>query len=67
VIRSGEGSALVSTETACDPGVIARCRELLGEEAAGLSDAEVDSIRIHAEAIAHMLIKAFLETRSTQT
>ena len=30
---------------------IARCRELLGKEAEGLSDDEVDEIRRHAQAL----------------
>jgi hypothetical protein len=52
------------------PGVadqisIARCRELLGDEAAGMSDDEIDRIREHAETIAHVLIEMFLEDRST--
>jgi hypothetical protein len=35
---------------------IARCRELLGEEAEGLSDDEVDEIRRHAQALAHLVV-----------
>lgn len=56
-------------EEITSPGVadqisIARCRELLGDDAAGLSDEEVDRIRQHAETMAHVLIEAFLEDRS---
>ena len=40
---------------------IARCRELLGDEAEGLSDQEVDLIRQHADAMAHVLVEMFLE------
>ncbi len=36
---------------------IARCRELLGDEAEDLSDDEVDEIRRHAQAMAHLLIE----------
>ncbi len=36
---------------------IARCRELLGEEADGLSDDEVDEIRRHAHALAHLVVE----------
>ena len=36
---------------------IARCRELLGDEAEELSDDEVDAIRRHAQAMAHILIE----------
>jgi hypothetical protein len=45
---------------------IARCRELLGEEAAGLSDREVDQIRRHADAVAHVIVEMFLERRAAQ-
>ena len=44
---------------------IDQCRELLGDEAADLSDEEVDRIRQHAETMAHVLIEVFLEDRST--
>jgi len=40
---------------------IARCRELLGDEADGLSDDEVDLIRRHADAMAHIIVEMFLE------
>lgn len=44
---------------------IARCRELLGDEAVGLSDEDVDQIRQHADAMAHVLIDIFLARRAT--
>jgi hypothetical protein len=44
---------------------IARCRELLGEEANDLSDREVDQMRQHADALAHVIIDMFLEQRAT--
>jgi hypothetical protein len=44
-----------------DPTLIARCRELLGEKANGLSDREVDHIRQHADALAHVIIDMYLE------
>lgn len=40
---------------------IARWRELLGDEADGLSDDEVDLIRRHADAMAHIIVEMFLE------
>ena len=57
-------------EEITSPGVadqisIARYRELLGDDAAGLSDEEVDRISQHAETVAHVLIEVFLEDRST--
>jgi len=44
---------------------IDRCRELLGDEATGLSDEQVDQIRRHAEMMAHVVIDAFFEDQST--
>ena len=40
---------------------MARCRELLGDEALDLADDEIDAIRSHAHAMAHMLIEIFLQ------
>ena len=48
-----------------DPISLDRCRELLGDEAAGLSDEQVDRIRQHAETMAHVLIEICLQDRST--
>lgn len=45
---------------------IARCRELLGDEADGLSDRDVDQIRQQADTMARVLVDAFLESRATQ-
>ena len=44
---------------------IARCRELLGDETGGLSDHEVDLIRQHADAMAHIIVEMFLERGAT--
>ena len=44
---------------------IARCRELLGDEADGLSNQEVDLIRQHADAMAHVIVEMFLERTAT--
>ena len=38
---------------------ITRCRELLGEEARELSDVDIDAIRHHAHAMAHLLVEIF--------
>lgn len=46
-----------------EPMSIARCREILGDEADGLSDIEVDQIRRHAEAMAHVIVDVYLEQR----
>lgn len=48
-----------------EPIPITRCREILGDEAVALSDAEVDQIRRQAEAMAHIIIDVFLEQRAS--
>ena len=52
-------------DVGCDAISIARCRELLGDEADGLSDHEVDLIRRHADAMAHIIAEMFLERGGT--
>jgi hypothetical protein len=51
---------------ASNASTIARCRELLGDEADGLSDDDVDHIRRHAEAMARVIVEMFLEQRAAQ-
>jgi hypothetical protein len=48
-----------------EPIPIARCREILGDEAVALSDAEVDQIRRQADTMAHVIIDVFLEQRAS--
>jgi hypothetical protein len=43
---------------------IARCRELLGDEAEGLSDCEIEQIRQHADAMAHAIVEIFEENKA---
>ena len=45
---------------------IARCRELLGQEAHGLSDEEIDRVRRHADAVARVIVEMFLNHRAEQ-
>jgi hypothetical protein len=45
---------------------IARCRELLGDEAKNLSDDDIARIRQHARAMADIIIETFLEQRGMQ-
>jgi hypothetical protein len=59
-----EHARAVDVESDCIS--ITRCRELLGDEAEGLSDQEVDLIRRHADAMAHVLVELFLDMRTTQ-
>ena len=49
-----------------DDNTIARCRELLADEAAGLSDEEIDDIRRHADEVAHVIVEIFLERRASR-
>jgi hypothetical protein len=49
-----------------DDSTIARCRELLGEEADGLSDHDIDRIRQHADAMARVIVEMFLQRRAEQ-
>lgn len=51
-------------ETPSEPISISRCRDLLGSDADGLSDSEVDRIRRHAEVMAHVIVEIFLEQRT---
>ncbi len=44
-----------------EPITISRCRELLGDEAAALSDDEVRDVARHAEAMARILIGLALQ------
>jgi hypothetical protein len=43
---------------------LARCRELLGDEAAGVSDEELARVRRHADALAHVLIEIAVDRHS---
>ena len=45
---------------------IARCRELLGEDAEAMSDRDIDFVRRHAEAMAHVLVELFLKREITE-
>ena len=54
-----------SVEEALDSISITRCRELLGDEAEALSDQEVDFMRRHADAMAHVLVEIFFDNSAT--
>jgi hypothetical protein len=49
------------TDDRPEPISIARCRELLGEEAELMTDQEVALIRQHAETMAFVLIEMYQE------
>ncbi len=44
-----------------EPISVARCRELLGDDAELMSDEEVVAVARHAEALAHILIAVALQ------
>jgi len=46
-----------------EPISIARCRELLGDEADMLTDQDVELIRRHAETTAKLVVEMFVESR----
>ena len=46
-----------------EPISIARCRELLGDEADTLADQEIELIRQHAETMAQVVVEMFVESR----
>ena len=43
------------------PFSIERCRELLGTEGRGLSDEEIEAIRVQSDAWAHVLLDIYLD------
>ena len=53
-------------ESEAEETTLARCRELLGDEGAELSDEQLDTIRQHAQAMASVLVELFL-TGSSQS
>jgi hypothetical protein len=42
---------------------IARCRELLGEDAESMTDQDIEDIRRHAETMACLVVEMYLERR----
>ena len=46
-----------------EPISIARCRELLGDEADTLTDEDIELIRQHAETMAQFVVEMFVESR----
>jgi len=44
-----------------EPISVARCRELLGDDAAMMSDEEVVAVARHAETLAHILLVVALQ------
>ena len=46
-------------ESGPEPISIARCRELLGEDADSMTDQDVDDIRRHAETMASIVVEIY--------
>ena len=46
-----------------EPISIARCRELLGEDAESMTDQDVEDIRRHAETMACIVVEMYQERR----
>lgn len=55
---------IIDVEANSERPSLAECRELLGDEASELSDEQLDAIRQHAQAMAHVLVEIFLTTGS---
>ena len=47
-----------------EPISIARCRELLGEDAESMSDQDIEDIRQHAETMACIVVEMYQEQQS---
>jgi hypothetical protein len=48
-----------------EPISIARCRELLGDEAESMTDQDIEVIRQHAETLACIVVEIYQEYRRT--
>ncbi len=55
---------IIDREAESEETSLARCRELLGGEAADLSDEQLDAIRQHAHAMASVLVELFVTGNS---
>jgi hypothetical protein len=49
------------TEPRPEPISIARCRELLGDDAESMTDQDVEDIRRHAETMAYIVVEMYQE------
>ena len=49
------------TEAKPEPISIARCREVLGEDAAFMTDQDIENVRRHAETMARIVVKMYQE------
>lgn len=56
---------LVEQDDARELVPIPRCRELLGDEAIGLTDDDLDNFRRHAHVMARTLVEIFLQQQAS--
>jgi hypothetical protein len=52
---------IVRTDDRPEPISIARCRELLGEDAESMTDQDIEDVRRHAETMAGIVVEMFQE------
>ena len=55
---------IIDREAESETTRLARCRELLGDEAAEVSDEQLDALRHRAQAMANFLVELFLTGNS---
>jgi hypothetical protein len=55
---------IIDREAEFEGTSLPRCRELLGDEAAQMSDEQLDAIRQHAQSMAIVLVELFLTGKS---
>lgn len=55
---------IIDHEAESEATSLARCRELLGDEVAEMSDEQLDAIRQHAQPMANVLVELFLTVNS---
>ena len=46
---------------------VAHCREILGDDAADLTDEELESVRAHADALARVIIDLFVQQHAIRS
>ena len=55
---------IIDREAESEETSLARCRELLGDEAAELADEQLQAMRQHAQAMANVLVELFLTSHA---
>lgn len=60
----GSSTGKARTTPATHQSSLSRCRELLGEEAVGMTDEEVAAVGRHADMMARIIVASYLEQLS---